>query len=288
VTDTKGEEPVEFVLPERITQAVHRLCLLSGVQAIVLGGSRARGTAKPGSDYDLGVYFADTVPLDPAEIKNALLDLVDPGTPCELTAIGEWGPWVVGGGWLSIGGDKVDVLYRNSDAVAASIETCRLGDVVMHYQPGHPHGILSTQWMGEVDICRPLYDPEGIVARLKDRVRPYPEVLRKAIIGKFIWEIGFSIGLAQKAISRDDPSYISGCVFRAFSCLSQVLFAANEQYLINEKGALAQAASFQFTVHQLENRADRIWFAIGEGHFQMALDLLAELDAEVQDLVAAD
>jgi predicted nucleotidyltransferase len=40
-----------------IDALVPQLADLPGVVAIVLGGSRARGTHRPGSDWDIGLYY---------------------------------------------------------------------------------------------------------------------------------------------------------------------------------------------------------------------------------------
>ena len=39
-----------------------RLGQIDGVVAVVLGGSRARGTASPDSDIDLGIYYQPDQP----------------------------------------------------------------------------------------------------------------------------------------------------------------------------------------------------------------------------------
>lgn len=40
-----------------LTTLVGALAAVRGVAAIALGGSRARGTATPSSDYDIGLYY---------------------------------------------------------------------------------------------------------------------------------------------------------------------------------------------------------------------------------------
>ena len=40
-----------------ITQIVHAFNGVSGIDAIVLGGSRATGTASENSDIDIGIYY---------------------------------------------------------------------------------------------------------------------------------------------------------------------------------------------------------------------------------------
>ena len=47
-----------------LDRLVSALAEVPGVAAIVLGGSRARGTDQANSDYDLGLYFFEAQPLD--------------------------------------------------------------------------------------------------------------------------------------------------------------------------------------------------------------------------------
>lgn len=121
-----------------------------GVEAIVLGGSRARGVATAASDYDLGLYFGAAIPLDTDRLLQVARSVVDDPETAGVTPVGGWGPRIVGGGWLSVGGRKVDLVYRSAEAVAATIGECKAGRIAMDYQPGHPHWFCSAIWMGEV------------------------------------------------------------------------------------------------------------------------------------------
>ena len=178
------------------------LAEVPGIAGIALGGSRARGTATETSDYDIGLYYSAERPFDTDRLLQAVRKLVDvPGT-AQVTPIGGWGPWIVGGGWLTVSGRKVDLLYRNIEAVADIMAKCCAGEVTMHYQPGHPHGFCSAIWMGEVALCRPLHDPDGRIARLKAATSPFPAALRDALIRKFDWEIPFAIENAELAAVR--------------------------------------------------------------------------------------
>jgi len=42
------------------------------------------------------------------------------GPGATVTAPGEWGPWVDGGGWLTVDGAAVDWIYRDLDRVHRS------------------------------------------------------------------------------------------------------------------------------------------------------------------------
>jgi hypothetical protein len=151
----------------------------------------------------------------------------------------------------------------------------------MHYQPGHPHGFCSAIWMGEVALCRPLHDPNGLIAALQARTAPYPAALRDAMIRRFRWEILFGIENAELALPRGDSTHIAGCAYRALACIGQVLFALNGKYLINEKGALSDAAGFPVTIQRLTERAAEVWQKIGSGRHADAIRMLRTLDHDI-------
>lgn len=255
-----------------------------GVQAVVLGGSRARGSAHAASDYDIGLYFKTAIPLDTERVLAAAKKVADDPAATTATPVGEWGPWIVGGAWLSVQGRKVDLLYRNADAVEAVMKSCQAGLVTMDYQPGHPHGFCSAIWMGEIAYCQPLHDPNGLIARLKSIALPYPEPLRDALVRRFQWEVLFSIENAELAAARNEQTHVAGCLYRSFACIAQVLFALNERYLINEKGALQEAAGLPLTIPHLMEQSDRTWQLVGDGDFAQACAILRHLDRRLKAL----
>ncbi|MEI9995761.1 MAG: DUF4037 domain-containing protein [Rhizomicrobium sp.] len=225
---------------------------VGGVRAIVLGGSRGRGTAQAGSDYDIGLYYDGAGGLDIAALEAAAVLLNGcavrgpgkaPGDPL-MTRPGGWGEWVDGGGWLVVGGEPVDLLYRELARVDRVIDAAERGEFTIAYHVGHPHGFASPIYAGEIATCRVLHDPEGLVTARKARLEPYPEALRAAAITRFGREGRFFLEIAQKAAARGDLVYVTGCAFRAASCLLQVVFAINREWLLNEKGAAALAAGF--------------------------------------------
>src|SRR5688572_12600737 len=73
-----------------------RIVGVPGVVAVVLGGSRARGTHRPDSDYDLGLYY-ERGKLDVAALDRLACEVGQPATVGGLrtgvTAPGGWGPW---------------------------------------------------------------------------------------------------------------------------------------------------------------------------------------------------
>ena len=271
-------------LLERVSPA---LAAAPGVVAVALGGSRATGAAHASSDTDIGLYFSERAGLDVQRLLEVVKGLVDDPAAAQVTEVGGWGPWIVGGGWLTIAGMKVDLLYRPIELVEKVIRDCREGRVSMDYQPGHPHGFCSAIWMGEIALCRPLSDSHGAIAALKAMTAPYPEALRKALIRRFQWEILFSIENARTALPKGDETTIAGCAFRSLACAAQVLFAVNRNYLINEKGALPMAARLPVTVNNLGERVKSVWQAIGLWAFDTALTELGSIERELAGLTAA-
>jgi len=124
-----------------------------------------------------------------------------------------------------------------------------MGGITIDYQPGHPHGFANSIYLAEIALCKVLWDPSGVVGKLKSRTIPYPPVFQKATIQNFFWEATFALDNGYKGIYKKDLSYIAGCCFRSVSCLNQVLFAINETYLMNEKGATAITDSFSIDEH---------------------------------------
>ena len=265
-----------------LTRLVSAFRDVPGVAAVVLGGSRARGSAHPTSDYDIGLYFTAASPLDTERLRTAAKEIADDPAATTVTPTGEWGPWIVGGAWLTVQGRKVDLLYRNADAVEAVMTSCHAGLVTMDYQPGHPHGFCSAIWMGEVAYCQPLHDPQGLITRLKSIALPYPRPLREALIRRFQWEILFGIENAELAIARGDRTHVAGCLYRSLACIAQLLFALNERYLINEKAALQEAAVLPLTIPDLVEQANEVWRLIGDGALAPACDVVRKIDRQLK------
>ena len=83
--------------------------------------------------------------------------------------------------------------------------------------------------MGEAALCRPLHDPNGALAALKAMALPYPEKLGRALVDRFLWEVGFSLENGDLAVVRGDVTHVAGCAYRALACAAQVLFALNRR-----------------------------------------------------------
>lgn len=273
-----------------ISNIVDSLTQVGGITAVVLGGSRARGTESPDSDIDIGIYYDPPKGLDLSQLRQVAAALDDDHRDGLVTDIGEWGPWINGGGWLKVNPFPVDFLFRDQRKVARVMEECLRGTITMDYQPGHPHGFSNSIYLAEIALCKVLWDPSGMIGELKSRTAPYPPVFREAAIRKYFWEAGFALDNAYKAIYKRDLPYIAGCCFRSAACLNQVLFALNETYLMNEKGAAAIADSFRTAPSSYFRRINEIFTLITDNQecLKKAITAMRELVQETESLMRSD
>ena len=86
-----------------LARIVPRLAEVPGIAGIVLGGSRARGTATAASDYDIGLYYGPHEPLDTARLLEIAKELVDDPAAAAITPVGgiDGGNPDVGGGGMA-------------------------------------------------------------------------------------------------------------------------------------------------------------------------------------------
>ncbi|HWS33561.1 MAG TPA: nucleotidyltransferase domain-containing protein [Actinoplanes sp.] len=266
-----------------LTDLAQRLLDVPGVVGVVLGGSRARGTHTEESDYDLGLYYR--APLDTGRLGELATEVAGPGA--RVTAVGEWGPWVDGGGWLRIDGNAVDWLYRDLDRVRKCWSDAEQGMYGCHVQAGHPLGVPDHSYPGELALARILADPTGDLADLQRRVRVFPRPLAEALVAG-LWEADFLVGIARKAVTRGDSAYVAGCLFRAVGVLTHALHGAAGRWLINEKGAVAATAVLPGAPAGFRSRVDTIFATIDPDPSRLteAIDLTADMVLETVDACA--
>ncbi len=205
-----------------IAEVVRRIADVPGIVGVTLGGSRARGEHRPDSDVDLGLYYR-------GDFELAALRALAAEFGGEVTERGGWGPWVDGGGWLTIEGTAVDWIYRDLDRVAISVLDAADGRVALHAQLGHPDGVTSVSYAAELAIARVLEDRQQVLTAL--RPTAYPPALSEAMVAR-LWDAEFWLG-----VKGTDPVYASGCIFRAIMVCNHALHGRAERWLINEKAA---------------------------------------------------
>jgi hypothetical protein len=269
-----------------LDKAVSVLSGLPGIQAVVLGGSRARGTHSPSSDIDIGIYY-DSLSLDMDMLNQAAQKVDDNRREKLITQPGGWGEWVNGGGWLVIDSRSVDIILRDTVKVEKAVQECRKGLVSMHYQTGHPHAFSNAMYMGELAICKVLWETSGQISAMKRLAEQYPAEMQKTLVHLFSFEAEFSLCLAENSVESDDVYYVAAHVARSISALNQVLFALNGEYLLNEKKAVHMIDGFVIRAAGYQSKVNSIFAAVGKDG-KNACERLRLLVNETKALLTAE
>jgi predicted nucleotidyltransferase len=213
--------------PAFLDATAGRLAALPTVQAVALGGSRAQGTHKPDSDWDLAVYYRG--PFDPADLRAH-------GWEGEVSEVGGWGGGVFNGGaWLTIDGRRVDVHYRDLDVVERELAEAEEGRFRVEPLMFHLAGIPSYLIVAELAINRVLRGelprPDG-----------YPEKLRASAAER--WH-GTAEGTLAYAKANHAPAgrltEVAGTLATAAVQAGHGVLAARGEWVTNEKRLLERA-----------------------------------------------
>ncbi|WP_241843139.1 nucleotidyltransferase family protein [Agromyces albus] len=270
---------------DRLHQLATELCAVRGVQAIALGGSRARGTHRPDSDVDLGLYV--DVNVDVA----ALGDVARRWTSSDVSIAprGGWGPWVDSGAWLIVDGVAVDLILRDVARVAEQCARAERGQFAFHVQPGHPLGFLDIAYAGEVAMCVPLCDPNRLLEDLARSVTPYPEPLRTALLAN-LWQVDFLLDAADKGAKGTDVAYVALCAATATMLAAHGWHAAAGQWVTNEKGLIPNVARLPMDTNGFSSSAATLLGALGSttDEILQTIAKLRELPRPVSGVVSGN
>lgn len=269
-----------------LAELVEALSRIDGIEAIALGGSYARGRARPDSDIDVGIYYREDAPFAIAEIQSvstALNDLPEP----VVAGFGEWGPWANGGAWLTIRGQRVDILYRSFDRIDQVISQAEAGKFELHYGQQPPFGFFSPTYLGEVVVAVPFLDRKRSLASRKLRLVEYPEALRGAIVQDHLWAVDFGLAAFAPKFARLGDAYGTvGCLVRFIHDLVLVLFALNRTYLVNDKTALVETDEFRIAPDGFRRRVAALLSHPGDsvGSLEDSVEGMSRLFLETVEL----
>jgi hypothetical protein len=195
---------------------------MPGVIAVVLGGSRALGNARPDSDWDLGVYYRRAIDLS---ALSALGNVHPPGS---------WGRIMNGGAWLTVDGVKIDVLLRDLDVVDSLCARAERGSFDIDALLGYVAGVPTYSVLAERAVAVPL---------LGERVTgaEYPPRLAQAAPARWRYNARFSMDYAAKHAARGDALGTVAMAAKAAFEEAHARLCEKSQWVLNEKGMLERA-----------------------------------------------
>jgi predicted nucleotidyltransferase len=216
------------------THAAAALGRLPGVDAVMLGGSRAAGHHSSESDWDFSIYYRDT--FDVEHLRGL-------GWTGEISPLGGWGGGVFNGGaWLELDGRKVDVHYRDLNDVERRIADAENGKFEIEHLSFYVAGIPTYVVVAELALGRVL------IGKLPRPV--YPESLKRSAAARWQERAKMTLDYADAAYAaRGDPIGVAGSAARALLEASHARLASRGTWTTNEKdlvvrAGLGHAASF--------------------------------------------
>jgi hypothetical protein len=210
------------VLPPDISRLVDDLSAAKGAVAVTLGGSRATGAADETSDWDLGLYY------------RGELDLAALARWGEVHPPGSWGRLMNGGAWLSVGGQKVDVLLRDLDAVESWSTRAAAGEFQIDGLLGYLAGVPTYLLLAERAIGRTL---RGELPA----VREFPSRLAEVAPGRWRFNRDFTLEHARMRATRGDVVGAVGQAAQAATEEAHARLSARREWVLNEKRIFERA-----------------------------------------------
>lgn len=204
-----------------------RLADLPAVEAVTLDGSRAQGTERPDSDWDLAVYYRGA--FDPADLRAV-------GWEGEVCEIGAWGGGVFNAGaWLTIEGRRVDVHYRDLDVVEHESAEAEAGRFRVEPLMFHLAGIPTYLLVAELAINKVL---RGSLPRPD----AYPPALRESAPAHWHGMAAATLAHAKAGHApKNAVTQVAGAIALAAAQTAHAVPAARGEWVTNEKGLVARA-----------------------------------------------
>jgi hypothetical protein len=205
-------------LPLPVAELVDELADMPGAVAVVLGGSRANGSSDAKSDWDLGLYYRGSIDLTALRAHG---DVYPPGS---------WGRVMNGGAWLTIGGNRVDVLLRDLDIVDHWTRRAQEGEFEVDALLGYIAGVPTYMLSGELSSCLPLRGDATAVNAV-----PYPSRLIDAAPPRWRFCRSFSLEVARMHAKRGNRIGAIGQAAKAVMEEGHAILSERGQWVCNEK-----------------------------------------------------
>ena len=180
----------------------------------------------PESDWDFALYYRGS--FDVGAVRGL-------GWPGQVSELGGWGGGVFNGGaWLTVGGRRVDIHYRDLNEVERRMREAERGEFaiehLLFYLAGIPTYVLLAELALGLTLCGSM--PEIT----------FPEALKRTAFRTWRDRAGFTLGYARRAYAeKGERAMTLGSVTRALLEAGHARLAREGIWVTNEKGLLTRA-----------------------------------------------
>lgn len=232
MTTTPPGRPEYSVLLPDLTAACH---WWRGRGAVALSGSLAKGLGDALSDLDLWVFGDSVVPA--AERKASLLQLKPaPAWAWSGCDAGD-AAQIQGQAGCSWQGWTIEIAMNSVARVEMAITAAEDGKTDWEPASWTTNGYDAVCLLALVHACRPLADPDQLIAGWQARLATYPPRLATAKLGHHLREARTWIRNEHylSAIARRDLPFTTALVQQTLHHLVQTLCALNRVYFPGDK-----------------------------------------------------
>lgn len=221
---------VDGHLSMMIDEVVSILAKNLEAKAILLYGSYAQNLQDEHSDFDLLVLLKDTPP--PAERKG-IYEKIPHAKIVEIAprAVGKNNGW--DNSWspindkLLVQSKRVEIGYNTTHWVNRIVNNL----VVKHKTTCKEFPFRPYTFLGLLEVCQVLYDCNHFIQRIRSKIKPIPEPLKKAIFQEF-YPVLFEAYEELKDYAARNIGILAYQfhLFRGIDALMQILFILNDVY----------------------------------------------------------
>jgi hypothetical protein len=207
-----------------VRDLAQRLIEIPGAVAVTLGGARTGGGIRPDSDWAFGLYYRDPIRADDVRALGFEGRVVEPGS---------WGRLLNGGARLTVEDQRVDLSYRDLDAVRHRIEEAEAGGYEVDQVEGYLAGMASYVLVGELALADVLAG---------ELPRPgFPDALRQAAPARWRDSAASSLAVADAAAGRHDVVLCGGLLAKAAIEAAQAALAGRGEWALTEHRIVRRA-----------------------------------------------
>lgn len=200
---------------------------------IALAGAHAKGLADENSDIDIFI-FGNTL-RSHADRTQAIAEFCDDPQRCYVSSSFDY-PW---GGSIDFTyqGIPVEIVVRSLSKTEEIIAQSMDGNFEIIPQTWTANGYYTYIYLSEISFLKPIYDEDGWISKMRQKLENFPPKLKSSIISTFLGRAGTWIGNFHyaSAIKRMDTLFIAPIMVHTLMDMVQVIFALNEVYFTGDK-----------------------------------------------------